>query len=187
MFFLFLLSYILRSQVSDWEALSEPWQPLAQTGQLWFNSALLVVASISLELARRSIRQPDHGHSRELLLLAGLSSFGFLVGQVAFWNFLTSRGFFADSNPANAFFFLLTGLHGLHVVGGLVAWIAATVRLSRERRQPTEKGLALTKLSIELCATYWHFLLVVWMLLFALLSSSPGTYAAIAKFCGLGD
>jgi len=187
MFFLFLLSYILRSQVSDWEALSEPWQPLAQTGQLWFNTALLVVASISLELARRSIRQPDHGHSRELLLLAGLSSFGFLVGQVAFWNFLTSRGFFADSNPANAFFFLLTGLHGLHVVGGLVAWIAATVRLSRERRQPTEKGLALTKLSIELCATYWHFLLVVWMLLFALLSSSPGTYAAIAKFCGLGD
>ena len=148
---------------------------------------MLVVASISLELARRSIRQPDHGHSRGLLLLAGLSSFGFLVGQVAFWNFLTSRGFFADSNPANAFFFLLTGLHALHVVGGLVAWIAATVRLSRERRQPTEEGLALTKLSIELCATYWHFLLVVWMLLFALLSSSPGTYAAIAKFCGLGD
>ncbi|MDA0794894.1 MAG: cytochrome c oxidase subunit 3 [Proteobacteria bacterium] len=187
MFFLFLLSYILRSQVSDWEALSEPWQPLAQTGQLWFNTALLVVASISLELARRSIRQPERGHSRELLMLAGLSSIGFLVGQLVFWNFLTTRGFFADSNPANAFFFLLTGLHAVHLVGGLVAWIVATVRLERERREPTEEGLALTRLSVELCATYWHFLLVVWMLLFALLSSSPGTYAAIAKFCGLGD
>jgi len=187
MFFLFLLSYILRSQVSDWEALSEPWQPLAQTGQLWFNTALLVVASISLELARRSIRQPERGHSRELLMLAGLSSIGFLVGQLVFWNFLTTRGFFADSNPANAFFFLLTGLHAVHLVGGLVAWIVATVRLERERREPTEDGLALTRLSVELCATYWHFLLVVWMLLFALLSSSPGTYAAIAKFCGLGD
>jgi cytochrome c oxidase subunit 3 len=183
MFFLFLLSYILRSQVSDWEALSEPWQPLAQTGQLWFNTALLVVASISLELARRSIRQPERGHSRELLMLAGLSSIGFLVGQLVFWNFLTTRGFFADSNPANAFFFLLTGLHAVHLVGGLVAWIVATVRLERERREPTEEGLALTRLSVELCATYWHFLLVVWMLLFALLSSSPGTYAAIAKFC----
>jgi cytochrome c oxidase subunit 3 len=187
MFFLFLLSYILRSQVSDWEALSEPWQPLAQTGQLWFNTALLVVASISLELARRSIRQPERGHSRELLMLAGLSSIGFLVGQLVFWNFLTTRGFFANSNPANAFFFLLTGLHAVHLVGGLVAWIVATVRLERERREPTEEGLALTRLSVELCATYWHFLLVVWMLLFALLSSSPGTYAAIAKFCGLGD
>ena len=187
MFFLFLLSYILRSQVSDWEALSEPWQPLAQTGQLWFNTALLVVASISLELARRSIRQPERGHSRELLMLAGLSSIGFLVGQLVFWNFLTTRGFFADSNTANAFFFLLTGLHAVHLVGGLVAWIVATVRLERERREPTEEGLALTRLSVELCATYWHFLLVVWMLLFALLSSSPGTYAAIAKFCGLGD
>ena len=187
MFFLFLLSYILRSQVSDWEALSEPWQPLAQTGQLWFNTALLVVASISLELARRSIRQPERGHSRELLMLAGMYSIGFLVGQLVFWNFLTTRGFFADSNPANAFFFLLTGLHAVHLVGGLVAWIVATVRLERERREPTEEGLALTRLSVELCATYWHFLLVVWMLLFALLSSSPGTYAAIAKFCGLGD
>jgi cytochrome c oxidase subunit III len=187
MFFLFLLSYILRSQVSDWEALSEPWQPLAQTGQLWFNTALLVVASISLELARRSIRQPERGHSRELLMLAGLSSIGFLVGQLVFWNFLTTRGFFADSNPANAFFFLLTGLHAVHLVGGLVAWIVAPMRFERERREPTEEGLALTRLSVELCATYWHFLLVVWMLLFALLSSSPGTYAAIAKFCGLGD
>jgi len=187
MFFLFLLSYILRSQVSDWEALSEPWQPLAQTGQLWFNTALLIVASISLGLARRSIRQPEPGHSRELLMLAGLSSIGFLVGQLVFWNFLTSRGFFADSNPANAFFFLLTGLHAVHLVGGLVAWVVATVRLGRERRHPTKEGLALTRLSVELCATYWHFLLVVWILLFALLSSSPGTYAAIAKFCGLGD
>ena len=187
MFFLFLLSYILRSQVPDWEALSEPWQPLAQTGQLWFNTALLIIASISLELARRSLRQSEPGHSRELLMLAGLSSIGFLVGQLAFWNFLTTRGFFADSNPANAFFFLLTGLHAVHLVGGLVAWIVATVRLGRERRLPTEQGLALTRLSVELCATYWHFLLVVWMLLFALLSSSPGTYAAIAKFCGLGD
>ncbi|MDE0747769.1 MAG: cytochrome c oxidase subunit 3, partial [Porticoccaceae bacterium] len=136
---------------------------------------------------RRSLRQSEPGHSRELLMLAGLSSIGFLVGQLAFWNFLTTRGFFADSNPANAFFFLLTGLHAVHLVGGLVAWIVATVRLGRERRLPTEQGLALTRLSVELCATYWHFLLVVWMLLFALLSSSPGTYAAIAKFCGLGD
>ena len=53
MFFLFLISYILRSQVSDWEALSEPWQPLASTWQLWINTAFLVLASVALELAKR--------------------------------------------------------------------------------------------------------------------------------------
>jgi len=187
MFFLFLLSYILRSQVSDWEALSEPWQPLAQTGQLWINSALLLVASIAFELARRNIDRPQQGNSREFLWLAGLSSFGFLVGQLVFWQYLTDRGYLASTNPANAFFFLLTGLHGLHLIGGMFAWMVATYRLSVVDKNLDSKSISLAKLSVELCATYWHFLLVIWILLFALLSSSPGTYAAIAKFCGLGE
>ena len=71
MFLLFLLSYILRSQVSDWEALSEPWQPLAKTAQLWINSALLLVASIAFEMARRDIDRPKQGNSKEFLWLAG--------------------------------------------------------------------------------------------------------------------
>ena len=186
MFLLFLLSYILRSQVSDWEALSEPWQPLAQTGQLWINTALLLVASIAFEMARRNIDRFEQGNTRELLWLAGLSSFGFLIGQLVFWQYLTDRGYLASSNPANAFFFLLTGLHGLHLVGGMFAWMVAIYRLRVVGQNGDNRSVSLAKLSIELCTTYWHFLLVIWMLLFALLSSSPGTYAAIAKFCGIG-
>ncbi|MFB0996197.1 MAG: cytochrome c oxidase subunit 3 [Polaribacter sp.] len=187
MFLLFLLSYILRSQVSDWEALSEPWQPLAKTAQLWINSVLLLVASIAFEMARRDIDRPKQGNSKEFLWLAGLSSLGFLIGQLVFWQYLTDRGYLASSNPANAFFFLLTGLHGLHLLGGMCAWVIATYRLSLATQKLDSKSVSLAKLSIELCTTYWHFLLFVWMLLFALLSSSPGTYAAIAKFCGLGE
>ncbi|MBT3619154.1 MAG: cytochrome C oxidase subunit III [Porticoccaceae bacterium] len=186
MFLLFLLSYILRSQVSDWEALSEPWQPLAQTGQLWINTSLLLVASIAFEMARRNIDRFEQGNTRELLWLAGLSSFGFLIGQLVFWQYLTDRGYLASSNPANAFFFLLTGLHGLHLVGGMFAWMVATYRLRVVGQNGDNRSVSLAKLSIELCTTYWHFLLVIWMLLFALLSSSPSTYAAIAEFCGIG-
>ncbi len=186
MFLLFFISYILRSQVSDWQALSEPWQPLGQTNQLWLNSAFLLVASIALECVRRELRKPELGNSREFLWLAGFATSGFLIGQLTFWNYLTSRGYYATSNPANAFFYLLTGLHGLHLMGGMVAWLIANTRLQRERRDPSEKGLCLATLSVELCALYWHFLLLVWVLLFALLSSSPGTYAAIAEFCGFG-
>ena len=172
--------------MSDWEALSEPWQPLAQTGQLWINTALLLVASIAFEMARRNIDRFEQGNTRELLWLAGLSSFGFLIGQLVFWQYLTDRGYLASSNPANAFFFLLTGLHGLHLVGGMFAWMVATYRLRVVGQNGDNRSVSLAKLSIELCTTYWHFLLVIWMLLFALLSSSPGTYAAIAKFCGIG-
>ena len=187
MFFLFLLSYILRSQVSDWEALSEPWQPLAKTWQLWINTVLLLVASISFELAKRNIDRPGQSNAREFMWLAGLSSLGFLIGQLVFWRYLMDRGFLATTNPANAFFFLLTGLHALHLVGGMVAWVVATRRLLAIPKEIESKSVALAKLSIELCARYWHFLLIVWMLLFALLSSSPGTYAAIARFCGFGE
>jgi cytochrome c oxidase subunit 3 len=177
----------LRSQVSDWEALSEPWQPLAKTWQLWINTVLLLVASISFELARRNIDRPQQSNAREFMWLAGLSSLGFLIGQLVFWRYLMDRGFLATTNPANAFFFLLTGLHALHLLGGMVAWVVATRRLLAIPKEVESKSVALAKLSIELCARYWHFLLIVWMLLFALLSSSPGTYAAIARFCGFGE
>jgi cytochrome c oxidase subunit 3 len=181
MFFLFLISYILRSQVSDWEALSEPWQPLASTWQLWINTAFLVLASVALELAKRSLRRSDKALTRDLMLVAGAASVAFLVGQLVFWNALGNMGYFASSNAANAFFYLLTGLHGVHLLGGLVAWVRAIYRLNHDN---SEQASAKAGLGVELCATYWHFLLFVWLGLFALLSSSPATYAAIAKLCG---
>ena len=58
MFFLFFVSYIMRSQISDWEALAQPWQPLASGHQLWINSIFLVVASLGLEGARRELISP---------------------------------------------------------------------------------------------------------------------------------
>jgi len=72
-------------------------------------------------------------------------------------------GYFAATNPANAFFFLVTALHAVHLLGGLVAWVRTSAKLRR--------GDALDKvrLSVELCTIYWHFLLIIWLLLFVLL------------------
>ncbi len=185
MFLLFLISYILRSQVSDWQALSQPWQPLSNTAQLWFNSALLAVASIALEYARRNIKDPDNSKlTRDCLLLAYAATVAFLIGQLLIWKKLVAMGFMASSNVANAFFYLLTGLHGLHLIGGLVVLTIATYRCSQLTRELQEPSRLRTKSSIELCATYWHFLLLLWLGLFALLTGSPESYAAIAKFCG---
>ncbi len=71
------------------------------------------------------------------------------------------EGFGAATNPASSFFYLITAVHGLHLAGGLVALARAALRSAR--------GGAALRLSIELCATYWHFLLIAWLVLFALL------------------
>ena len=68
-----------------------------------------------------------------------------------------------STNPANGFFYLITGLHGLHLLGGLVAWGRTSDKVWRGF-EPAQ-----VRLSVELCAVYWHFLLVVWLVLFALL------------------
>ena len=71
------------------------------------------------------------------------------------------------ANPANAFFFLLTGLHVLHLFGGLVAWYKTSARLWRGVDGAT--ALAKVRLNVELCAVYWHFLLIIWLILFGLM------------------
>jgi len=87
----------------------------------------------------------------------------FLAGQLIAWRQLDAAGYYLTANPAAAFFYLITGVHGLHILGGLVA-------LGRTMDKAWQ-GVALgnVRLSIELCAIYWHFLLFVWMALFSLL------------------
>ena len=88
----------------------------------------------------------------------------FLVGQLLAWRELVAAGYALASNPANSFFYLLTAVHGLHVLGGLVAW-PGDARGWRGSETETEE----VRLSVDLCAIYWHFLLFVWLVLFALL------------------
>jgi len=149
--------YFMRMSFPDWEALADP-------RLLWFNTALLALASLALEWARRaSGRQEDKSVSRGLLV-GGLFGVAFLAGQLLAWRQLVDEGYFATTNPANAFFYLITALHWLHILGGVVAWIRTNGRLRVEGA-----GSARLRLSVELCAVYWHFLLLVWIAMFALL------------------
>ena len=71
-----------------------------------------------------------------------------------------------SSNPANAFYYLMTGLHALHLLGGLWVWSKSSIKLLSGSEAKD------IKLSVELCTVYWHFLLLVWLVLFALLSNT---------------
>lgn len=182
LFFLLILAWFMRSQFNDWEALSHPWQPLSQAWQLWLNTGLLIVSSVSLQWARIDARRPSANINRVKTgaFLGGLFTLLFLAGQLLLWQQLSATGYVVAANPANSFFYLLTGLHGLHLAGGLVAW--ARLLMQFRHKEVSVKNI---RLSVELCAIYWHYLLFIWLLLFGLLISPPATFELIASFCSI--
>lgn len=157
LFSLLVVAYADRMTVGDWRSLPEPWL-------LWLNTAFLVSSSAGLQWASASGRRRDLRGVRRGLFIGGLSAFLFLVGQLVAWRQLVDLGYFAAANPANAFFYLLTGLHGLHLLGGLIAWSWTSEKVWRH-----DAEVERVRLSVELCTVYWHFLLVVWMVLFTLM------------------
>jgi cytochrome c oxidase subunit 3 len=157
LFSLLVVAYADRMVLEDWRALPEPWL-------LWPNTAVLIVSSVSLQWASISARRREIGGIRRGLLVGGACAFLFLVGQLLAWQQLVELGYFAATNPANAFFYLLTALHGLHLLGGLVAWSWTSDKAWRRDAEVDR-----LRLSVELCTVYWHFLLVVWLVLFCLM------------------
>ena len=140
------------------------WRPLPEPGLLWVNTALLILGSVALQWACNSVRQGRLDAVKYGLYAGGGLSVAFLAGQLLAWQQLVDLGYFATTNPANAFFYLLTALHGLHILGGLVAWWRSAARVWRGAE------IVDLRLGVELCAVYWHYLLLVWLILFALLS-----------------
>ena len=178
-FFLFIITFLERSQYSDFNALSgEPWLPFTQPTGLWLNSIILLLSSVALQVSVYSSRKSQMNVTLVGITLGALFAMLFILGQLWVWQQLLDQGYFMSSNPANSYFYLLTTIHGLHLVGGLFALAKVTLRFWQ--------GVSLEKMSesIELCATYWHYLFVLWMLLFGLLASDPDTYQAIAAMCG---
>jgi len=156
LFSLLVIAYSDRMLVADWRPLPDPWV-------LWLNTALLISSSVAWEWAVISVRRGQMDRVKVGLFGGGSFAFAFLAGQLLVWQQLAALGYFAAANPANGFFYLITGLHGLHLLGGLVAWGRTSDKVWRGL-EPVQ-----VRLSVELCAVYWHFLLVVWLVLFGLL------------------
>ena len=178
-FFLLTITFLSRTQYPDFQALAgEPWQPFSNTSQLWLNSAILLLASITLRWGVVASRQQYLGQITVALFAASLLSGLFLFTQFAVWQQLYSLGYFVASNPANSYFYLFTGIHGLHLLGGLVALARCIVQFAVGR------DCAQLNRGLLLCRSYWDFLLLVWLFLFFLLTLSSVSYRAIAVLCG---
>lgn len=172
LFMLLILAYGSRMQFEDW-------RPSPQLSLLWLNTAMLVLSSLAMQWAQISARRGDIDGVWTGLLGGGVFAVAFLGGQAVAWQQLNMLAAFDITNPAIGFFVLITALHGLHLLGGLVAWGRTTAKLWRGI------GAARVRLSVELCAVYWHYLLLVWLVLFGLLFSGNDNLGILLTLCGL--
>jgi cytochrome c oxidase subunit III len=168
LFALFISAYSMRMNMLDWRALPVP-------SLLWFNTGVLILSSVALQWAYMAARRNDIDGAIVGLCAGGASAVTFLVGQLLAWRQLGAAGYFLASNPANSFFYLITALHGLHLIGGLVALGRTTAKVWRGAE------MIQVRLSVELCAIYWHFLLLVWLVLLGLLTGWTDSFIDICR------
>lgn len=155
MFFMALTSaYLVRKGRGDW-------QPLPVPDILWVTTAILVTSSITVEQARKRLAAGSREGFRLWWGVTTLLGAAFLAGQLLAWQQLRAAGFFLVTNPSSSFFYLLSGAHGVHVVGGMLALL--TVFFRRQYRRVTQTAAA------EMASIYWHFMDLLWVFLLLLL------------------
>ena len=156
-FALILSAYALRMELGDWVPMTEP-------QLLWVNTVMLIIASGVLQWTRNAAIAEQSSRLAPGLLITGVLTLGFVLGQFVAWQQLQNSGQLITSNPSNAFFYFLTGAHAVHILGGLFVWARATLKVVLGKGEASQ-----IRRSIELCTIYWHFLLLVWLVLFGLL------------------
>jgi cytochrome c oxidase subunit III len=154
-------AYIVRSgTINDWI-------PIAVPRVMFGSTALILLASVSIEIARRKLKQDLHASYTRYLSLTVLLGLGFLVSQLIAWRQLSHQGIYISTHPHSSFFYLLTGTHGVHVIGGLLLLSFLWLRSRSYSAEPAviarRQGMA------DAVSIYWHFMFALWIYLFLLL------------------
>ena len=143
------------------------WLPIAMPRVLIASTALILISSVTLEIARRNLKRSLHDKYARYVLLTALLGIGFLASQLIAWRQLAAQGVYLASHPHSSFFYLLTGAHAVHLIGGL---LALTYLWFRSRRVLTESvAVAKSKATADAVTIYWHFMDGLWIYLFLLL------------------
>jgi cytochrome c oxidase subunit 3 len=131
---------------------------------LYFNTLLLVASSFTLELSRRALkREAATQFVRWLYVTTGLG-IAFIAGQLFAWRQMAAQGIYVTTNPSSGFLYVLTAAHGLHLLGGILALLYLVFRTRKFIFNPDKR------IAVDITATYWHFMDVLWIYLLVLLA-----------------
>jgi cytochrome c oxidase subunit 3 len=138
------------------------WTPVHIPAVMWINTLVLLASSATLELARQRLGQGRLTAYRNLWLLTTALGVGFLMGQIFAWRQLVAQGVYLANNTASSFFYIFTGLHALHLIGGVAALIFVA-------RRNFDQAKVTRTVAAEVTSFYWHFMDALWLFLLALL------------------
>lgn len=168
-FISFTSAYIVRQGLPTFDpatnTLVRDWFSVRLPGLLFVNTIVLLLSSGPMELARRRTLQAVESIDDSLpwLALTVLLGLSFLVGQWTVWRELASSGFYISTNPSSSFTYLLTGTHGAHLLGGILALLAAGAAALLRRTVESRAIL------VDIAGWYWHFMTVLWVYILCLL------------------
>jgi cytochrome c oxidase subunit III len=157
MFFMAMASAFIYTRAN-----SNRWVPLDLPAIVWVNTLVLLLSSGAMELSRRRLSLGDVRQFRKLWFAATALGFLFLAGQLVAWRQFILAGFYVSTNQASSFFYIFTGLHGLHLLGGICALLYVSFR-------KFEKAKVSRTVAAEVASYYWHFMDGLWIFLLALL------------------
>src|SRR4029077_3466096 len=175
LFVSFTSAYVVRQGLPTLDPrtnnLTRDWIPVALPRLLLLNTFVLLVSSVSMELARRQIRArammetASAGTQIEVpwLGMTVVLGLAFLFGQWMAWKQLAANGFYVSTTPSSSFIYLLTGAHGAHLLGGIVALFIAGVASLLHRSLKTRS------IVVDVTAWYWHFMALLWVYIFWLM------------------
>ncbi len=146
-----VIAYIWRSGMASY------WQQFRLPRVLWLSTTLILISSVTLEFARRVFRKGQWRLADRLLLATATLGVAFLSMQLVACRDLLALGEYLMENPHGAFFYLFTGLHAAHLLGGLIALFVVVFGRSKRREL------------VDVTSYYWHFLTVLWLILFEVL------------------
>ena len=149
-------AYIVRRMEGNWQAFELP-------PAFYISTAIIILSSVTLNMALSYARNNNLTRLNQFLLLTLLLGFAFIVSQFMGYSKLVEQGTYLVGNPSGSFLFVLTGLHIAHLVGGIIALIVVNIK-TRMKKYNSQNTLG-----IELSASYWHFLDILWIYLFLFL------------------
>jgi cytochrome c oxidase subunit 3 len=180
-FISFTSAYVVRQGLPTLDprtnVLLHDWFPVPLPRLLLINTGVLLISSVTMELARRQAARKaalaqlaavpgvlaDADEKVSWLALTAVLGLSFLVGQWMAWRELGANGFYVSSSPSSSFVYLLTGMHGVHLFGGVVALLTAGVA-SMLRRPADSQSIV-----VDVTGWYWHFMAFLWVYILCLL------------------
>ena len=149
-------AYIVREAEGNWLYFELP-------SLFYYTTAIIVLSSVSLQWAYFAARKNDIKRLKLMVLITTILGLAFLVGQFQAWGALVQNSVYFIGNPSGSFLYVLTGLHGLHIISAVIFLLV--VLNSAYKNRIHSKNMA----QMEMCTTYWHFLGGLWIYLFIFL------------------